>query len=78
MRELLEPYFARIKFTSEEKRKWFRAREGLLVGFGIGFYVLLRVPLLGVLIYGIAEAVGFNFLFLFSPFSFLIEQPADT
>lgn len=57
MRELLEPYFARIKFTAEEKRKWFRSREGLLFGFGIGFYVLLRVPLLGVLIYGIAEAV---------------------
>jgi hypothetical protein len=68
MRELLEPYFARIKFTSEEKRKWFRAREGLLFGFGIGFYVLLRVPLLGVLIYGIAEAVGFGFLFFLTLF----------
>ncbi|KAK7746017.1 hypothetical protein SLS53_002739 [Cytospora paraplurivora] len=56
MRELLEPYFARIRFTKEEKRHWFRSREGLLFGFGIGFYVLLRVPLLGVLIYGIAEA----------------------
>ncbi|KAL2024748.1 hypothetical protein VTK56DRAFT_5569 [Thermocarpiscus australiensis] len=56
VRELLEPYFARIKFTKEEKRKWFRSREGLLFGFGIGFYILLRVPLLGVLIYGIAEA----------------------
>lgn len=55
-RELLEPYFARIRFTSEQKRNWFRSREGLLFGFGIGFYVLLRVPLLGVLIYGIAEA----------------------
>ncbi|KAK4464267.1 Acetamidase/Formamidase family-domain-containing protein [Cladorrhinum samala] len=56
VRELLEPYFARVKFTKEEKRKWFRSREGLLFGFGIGFYTLLRVPLLGVLIYGIAEA----------------------
>ncbi|GAB1317230.1 hypothetical protein MFIFM68171_07440 [Madurella fahalii] len=56
VRELLEPYFARVRFTKEEKRKWFRSREGLLFGFGIGFYVLLRVPLLGVLIYGIAEA----------------------
>ncbi|KAK4124134.1 hypothetical protein N657DRAFT_571761 [Parathielavia appendiculata] len=56
VRELLEPYFARIKFTAEEKRKWFRSREGLLFGFGIGFLVLLRVPLLGVLVYGIAEA----------------------
>jgi hypothetical protein len=56
MRELLEPYFARIHMTKEQKKKWFRSREGLLFGFGIGFYVLLRVPLLGVLIYGIAEA----------------------
>lgn len=56
MRELLEPYFARVHFTSEQKRNWFRSREGLLFGFGIGFYILLRVPLLGVLIYGIAEA----------------------
>ncbi|ROW07409.1 hypothetical protein VMCG_03725 [Cytospora schulzeri] len=56
MRELLEPYFARIRFTKQEKRQWFHNREGLLFGFGIGFYVLLRVPLLGVLIYGIAEA----------------------
>ncbi|KAK0610508.1 hypothetical protein B0T17DRAFT_116726 [Bombardia bombarda] len=56
MRELLEPYFARIRFSKEDKKKWFRSREGLLFGFGIGFYILLRVPLLGVLIYGIAEA----------------------
>ncbi|GAP93406.2 putative transmembrane protein [Rosellinia necatrix] len=56
MRELLEPYFARIYMSKEQKRNWFRSREGLLFGFGIGFYILLRVPLLGVLIYGIAEA----------------------
>ncbi|KAI1385306.1 transmembrane protein UsgS [Hypoxylon trugodes] len=56
MRALLEPYFARIHFSKEQKRDWFRSREGLLFGFGIGFYILLRVPLLGVLIYGIAEA----------------------
>ncbi|KAK3346291.1 hypothetical protein B0T25DRAFT_484085 [Lasiosphaeria hispida] len=56
MRELLEPYLSRVHFTKEEKKRWFRNREGLLFGFGIGFYILLRVPLLGVLIYGIAEA----------------------
>ncbi|KAI0895044.1 formamidase [Annulohypoxylon nitens] len=56
VRELLEPYFARVHFSKDQKRKWFRSREGLLFGFGIGFYTLLRVPLLGVLIYGIAEA----------------------
>ncbi|KAH8653312.1 transmembrane protein UsgS [Xylariales sp. PMI_506] len=56
MRELLEPYFARVHMTKQQKKNWFHSREGLLFGFGIGFYTLLRVPLLGVLIYGIAEA----------------------
>ncbi|PMD67352.1 uncharacterized protein K444DRAFT_516252 [Hyaloscypha bicolor E] len=56
MRELLEPYFSRIRFTKEQKKHWFHDREGLLFGFGVGFYIFLRIPLLGVLIYGIAEA----------------------
>ncbi|KAI4153131.1 MAG: hypothetical protein L6R39_001654 [Caloplaca ligustica] len=56
MRELLEPYFSRIRFNKEQKRLWFHDREGLLFGFGIGFYIFLKIPLLGVLIYGIAEA----------------------
>ncbi|MCJ1384475.1 hypothetical protein MMC17_007592 [Xylographa soralifera] len=43
-------------FSKEQKKLWFRDREGLLFGFGVGFYVFLRIPLLGVLIYGIAEA----------------------
>ncbi len=52
----LEPYFARVRFTKEQKRLWFHDREGLLFGFGVGFYLFLKIPLLGVLIYGIAEA----------------------
>jgi len=52
----LEPYFSRIRFTKEQKKHWFHDREGLLFGFGIGFYIFARIPLLGVLIYGIAEA----------------------
>ncbi|KAF5018948.1 hypothetical protein F66182_9037 [Fusarium sp. NRRL 66182] len=56
MRELLEPYFARIHFTKAQKRNWFRSREGVLFGFGFGFYILVKIPLVGVLVYGIAEA----------------------
>lgn len=52
----LEPYFSRIRMTSSQKRLWFHDREGLLFGFGVGFYIFLKIPLLGVLIYGIAEA----------------------
>ncbi|PNH68562.1 hypothetical protein VD0002_g1491 [Verticillium dahliae] len=56
MRELLEPYFSRVHFTKDQKRKWFHDREGLLFGFALGFYTLIRIPLVGVLVYGIAEA----------------------
>ena len=52
----LVPYFARVRFTPEQKRQFFKDREGVLFGFGVGFYTFLKVPLLGVLIYGIAEA----------------------
>jgi hypothetical protein len=52
----LEPYFSRIHYTKEQKRKWFKEREGVLFGFGVGFFVFLKIPLVGVLIYGIAEA----------------------
>ena len=52
----LIPYFSRIRYTPDQKKRWFRDREGLLFGFGVGFYIFLRIPLLGVLIYGIAEA----------------------
>jgi hypothetical protein len=30
-------------------------REGILFGFAVGFYIFLKIPLLGILIYGIAE-----------------------
>lgn len=56
MRELLEPYFSRVHFTKQQKKHWFRSRGGVLFGFGLGFYVLVKIPLVGVLIYGIAEA----------------------
>ena len=56
MRELLQPYFSRVHFTSEQKRKWFRDREGVLFGFGVAFFTMVKIPLIGILIYGIAEA----------------------
>ena len=52
----LEPYFSRIRFTKAQKRAWFHDREGILFGFAVGFWIFLKIPLLGVLIYGIAEA----------------------
>ncbi|KAH8703227.1 transmembrane protein UsgS [Talaromyces proteolyticus] len=56
MRELLDPYFSRIKFDKDQKRKWFRDREGVLFGFAFAFTVVLKTPFIGVLMYGIAQA----------------------
>ena len=35
---------------------WFKDRAGVLFGFGLGFYIFVKIPLVGVLIYGLAEA----------------------
>jgi hypothetical protein len=56
MRELLEPYFSRIQYSPEQKKRWFKERAGVLFGFALGFFVMVKIPLVGVLIYGIAEA----------------------
>lgn len=56
MSRLLEPYFSRIRFTKQQKKIWFMDRSGVLFGFSAAFAVMVKVPLLGVLIYGIAEA----------------------
>lgn len=55
-RELLMPYFNRIPFSRAERERWFSAREGIMFGFGAGFYLLLKIPFIGVLVYGFAEA----------------------
>ena len=55
-RELLEPYFARITYSDSQKREWFHDREGVLLGFGLTFYLAVRLPLIGPLAYGIASA----------------------
>jgi hypothetical protein len=56
MRHLLEPYFHRIRFNKEQKKIWFIDRSGVLFGFSVAFAIMVKVPLFGVLIYGIAEA----------------------
>ncbi|KKK17002.1 hypothetical protein P175DRAFT_0498312 [Aspergillus ochraceoroseus IBT 24754] len=56
MRELLEPYFCRVKFTPEQKRRWFLDREGVLFGFAFAFTFVLKTPIIGVLMYGVAQA----------------------
>lgn len=56
MRHLLEPYFHRMHFTKQQKKVWYVDRSGVLFGFSLAFAIMVKIPLLGVLIYGIAEA----------------------
>jgi hypothetical protein len=55
-RELLSPYFNRIPFSAQAREQWYTNREGILFGFGCWFFLLLRIPFIGVLVYGFAEA----------------------
>jgi hypothetical protein len=52
----LEPYFARVRYSKDQKKLWFKDRAGVLFGFGLGFYIFVKIPMFGVLIYGLAEA----------------------
>lgn len=56
--QLLQPYWARVgtAFTPYQKSKWYREREGLLFGFSLPFVILLRIPFIGILTYGIASS----------------------
>lgn len=52
----LDPYFSRINFDKDQKRRWFLDREGVLFGFAFAFTIVLKTPFIGVLMYGIAQA----------------------
>lgn len=55
--DLLYPYFSRVRFTKIEKEQWVKSREGLLFGFGLCFFLLIRkFPWVGLLIFGFAES----------------------
>ena len=52
----LDPYLSRIRYSKPQRKQWFHDREGVLYGFAVAFFILIRIPLVGVLVYGIAEA----------------------
>lgn len=56
VRELLAPYFNRLPYTKPDRERWFRAREGIMFGFGAVFYLFIKTPFIGVVAYGVAEA----------------------
>ncbi|KAI9095442.1 hypothetical protein DFS34DRAFT_625665 [Phlyctochytrium arcticum] len=55
-RELVEPYLCRSEMNVFERRAWFRDNEPIIAGFTIPFYLLLSIPWVGPLSFGIAQA----------------------
>ncbi|KAF9417654.1 hypothetical protein BGZ94_009915 [Podila epigama] len=55
-RELLDPYFVRVGMSHYQKRKWFNYRKSVLLGFGVVFYVGTSIPIIGVAVFGLAQA----------------------
>ena len=45
-----------MHYAKDQKKQWYHDRSGVLYGFAVAFFVIIKVPLVGVLIYGIAEA----------------------
>lgn len=56
VRELLAPYLNRVPYSKAEREHWFMAREGIMFGFGAVFYLFIKIPFIGIIAYGIAEA----------------------
>ncbi|KAI9021548.1 hypothetical protein CLU79DRAFT_703288 [Phycomyces nitens] len=57
-RELLEPYFARMNMSHSEKQKWFSGRKDVLFGFSAIAYIIIRIPYVGFIGYGIAQSAA--------------------
>ncbi|KAL9544017.1 hypothetical protein MBANPS3_007834 [Mucor bainieri] len=58
MRELLAPYFVRMRMSHREKRRWFSGRKDVLFGFSSIAYIIIRLPIVGIIGYGIAQAAA--------------------
>ncbi|KAI8353368.1 hypothetical protein BD560DRAFT_408374 [Blakeslea trispora] len=58
MRELLAPYFVRMNMSHKEKLRWFSGRKDVLFGFSAIAYLMIRIPIVGVVAYGVAQAAS--------------------
>ncbi|KAF9584822.1 hypothetical protein BGW38_005071 [Lunasporangiospora selenospora] len=78
-RELLDPYFIRLGMTHYQKRKWFNYRKSVLLGFGVVFYIGCSIPVIGVAVFGLAQASSaFVLQSLADPPPSPVVKPKDT
>lgn len=54
--ELLDPYFDKLGYTREQQRELLRKHQSPLLGFALPFVLVMAVPIIGPLVFGLAQA----------------------
>lgn len=56
--ELLDPYFDKRRMTLSEQRAYVRANSAPIVGFALPYGFIMAVPVVGPLLFGVAQAAS--------------------
>ena len=56
--ELVDPYFECLDIRHAEQREFINKHQKLLIGFGLPISLMLAIPLVGPLLFGLAQAAG--------------------
>lgn len=54
--EMLDPYFDKLGWRYDDQRKFVDHHRGAMVGFGVPIALLMMIPIVGPLIFGLAQA----------------------
>lgn len=54
--ELLDPYFERLNFRFDEQHAFVKIHRRELVGFALPYSLIMAIPLVGPLVFGVAQA----------------------
>lgn len=60
--ELLDPYFDKLQWRYADQRRLVAQRRGAMVGFGLPIAVVMMVPIVGPLVFGLAQAAAAVFV----------------
>jgi uncharacterized protein involved in cysteine biosynthesis len=60
--ELMDPYFDRLDIRGPEQREFVARHRNALLGFGLPLALLLAIPLLGPLLFGLVQGAAGTFL----------------
>ena len=74
--ELLDPYFETLDIRHAEQRALIRRHQKVLLGFGLPIALLFAIPIVGPLMFGLAQVAGAVFVARELPVDPRETQPA--